>query len=90
MKKTEAISGLITATLGLIVLVTCTVVFFLFLFAPEAFLAGFNERIIHGNPLILGFIVSDLAIIGVAGILLLRMEKSSDALSNKETEAVAQ
>ncbi len=89
MKKTEAISGLITATLGLIVLVTCTVVFFLFLFAPEAFLAGFDQRITHGNPVFLGFILSDLTIIGVAGILLLRMEKRSDALSNKETEAVA-
>jgi len=75
VKKAEAISALVSATLGLVVLAVCTLVFFLFVFDPEAFIASFNDRIIHGSPLFVGFVVSDLAIIAVVGFLLLRMEK---------------
>ena len=75
MKKAERISGLVSATLGLVVLAVCTLIFFLFVFDPEAFIASFNDRIIHGSPMLVGFVVSDLAIIGIVGILLLRKEK---------------
>jgi sorbitol-specific phosphotransferase system component IIBC len=75
MSKAEAVSGLVSTALGLVVLAVCTLAFFLFVFDPEAFIASFNDRIIHGSPLFVGFVVSDLAIIGIVGILLLRKEK---------------
>ena len=75
MKKGEAITGLISSGLGLVLLAVCTLAFVLFVFDPDAFIASFNERILHGSPILLAFIFADMGLIGIVVILLHKAEK---------------